>query len=116
MPPLAGVRCSAPCVAAREAWVLERVAALGDDSADCLPEPFPDDGEGRFATLVLGAVMEEGGDHLVARAAVLHDEGGDGEEAGEVRDLRALAMLVGVKLGSQREGLGQTGALVTCHR
>jgi hypothetical protein len=89
----------------RDVGVRARCHDVGDDGA----EAAADGSEGLRAALVLDRVVEEGGDGLVFVAAVLEDEGGDGQEVGDVRGGGALAQLPGVQLGGVDEGVFEAG-------
>src|SRR5215203_782079 len=63
---------------------------------DSVSEPGTDLLEPRLAALVFGGVVQEGGDHLVFRAAVLAHDGGHRQQVGDVGGACSFADLVPV--------------------
>jgi hypothetical protein len=88
------------------------VGAGVDDVENLLAEPDTD----RLAILraeVLDRVVEEGGDRLGLRTAVVEDEAGDSEEVRGVRDVGAFSELIGVEGAGVGEGFVESAS---CHR
>ena len=82
-----------------------RVRAVGDDRRHGIAEALPNFLEDRFAALVFDRIVEEGGDSLILVAAVLEDECGDGEQVGNVGDIRALSTLLAVEATGIRRAM-----------
>jgi len=85
------------------------VGAGEHEAGDHGAEAAADGGEGLLAALVLDRVVQQRGDGLVLVGSVLEDEGGDGEEVGDVGGGGALAELGGVEAGGVDEGLLEAG-------
>jgi hypothetical protein len=94
----------------RRLRIFEGVGTSAHDLSSDVPESRTDVLEPRPSTAVLGRVVEEGADDdvLVARS-VLDHERGDGEEMGQIRDLRTLSDLIG--MDRARVGHGSIEAL-----
>ena len=71
--------------------------AAGYDLRDLIPEPGLYLFQACLAARIFGGVVQEGGDHLVLRSAVLADDGRDGQQVGDVGDIGALAGLLPVQ-------------------
>jgi hypothetical protein len=76
-------------------------------SATSSPSFFSDVLEALLAALILGGVVQEGGDDLVLGPAVLTDDGGDREQVGYVRDLCPFPSLIPMHPRRVRQGFSE---------
>ena len=74
--------------------ILEGVGVTGRDPDDLIAEPLADVLQPRLATLILGGVVQEGGDDLVFGTTVLADDGRDREQVRDVGDAGSFARLI----------------------
>ena len=81
----------------------ERLGARDDELRDGSAEPRPDLGFGHAT--VLDRVVEHAGDRVLLGASVLEHERRDGQQVRHVRDVGALATLVGMEVRCPPDGL-----------
>ena len=85
------------------------ISALPDDCRHGLAEVPPDVGEPRLPSVVLGRVVQQGGDDGILVPAVAHDDGADVEQVGDVGNPGALPDVGRMQRGGVVEGEPEAG-------
>ena len=90
--------------------LLEGVGTLGHEGGDRRAKAVPDRLQGRFTALILGAVVQEGGDSLVLVATVFQHDGAHRQQVRYIRGMGPFADLVTVQVRGEHQGVTEPGS------